>query len=57
LRQSLPVELHQISYTLDFRVLNVSIEREAMRDLGIVKIARDTSETVNWEAPVIIIDL
>ena len=33
LGQRRPVELHQIPYALDFRVLVISIKREAMRHL------------------------
>jgi hypothetical protein len=57
LTEVLSIDLLNADSADHFWVGEVSIERERMGDLVTAHETRNTSETVDWEAPIVIIDL
>lgn len=48
-RKVLLVELDDAFGALDLRILEISIQREAVRDLVAAHVVRDASEAIDWE--------
>jgi len=57
IREILPVDLSDTGRTIDLRVVRIAIKSETMLGLVDAKEARHTSKAVNWEAPIVIVDL
>lgn len=55
-RQILPVDVLDTCRADDFRVHEVTIQREAVLHLVASHVARDTAEAIDWEALIVVVD-